>query len=212
VAGLTRARIIPQAAGERLPVTRAPQPAAFRRIAREELEAREHAARILTEARAAAETILRDARARATSAIELATREAAAVEQAKLAGQLLALRNREAHADEAALDRSVELARVLAERLVGEALALDPRTVAKLARQALLEARGARTVAIEAHPDDVDALRAHLGTLTAHVASVTADATIDRGSLRLRTDLGTIDANIRPQLERLAAALRDALR
>jgi flagellar biosynthesis/type III secretory pathway protein FliH len=45
----------------------------------------------------------------------------------------------------------------------------------------------------------------------AQVASITSDATLERGSLRLHTDLGTIDAQLRPQLERLAAALRDAL-
>jgi flagellar biosynthesis/type III secretory pathway protein FliH len=216
MARLTRARIVSRGSPSRarvLPPAEA-TPATLSRISREEQSAREEAVRIVAEARRTATAIVDEARVKAASAAESAGREAAEAERAKLAAHMLALRLREERADEAGLDRAVELARVLAERLVGEALALDPTTIAKLARQALLEARGARTVRIEAHPDDVPALEEHLTALGlgAHVASVTADATIDRGCLRLRTDLGTLDAHLRPQLERLAAALRDALR
>jgi flagellar biosynthesis/type III secretory pathway protein FliH len=41
---------------------------------------------------------------------------------------------------------------------------------------------------------------------------VNADATLTRGSLVVHTDLGTIDAQLRPQLDRLAKALREAMR
>jgi len=97
---------------------------------------------------------------------------------------------------------------------LGVAIAFDPATVAGLARQALGEARGARRVRIEAHPDDVSALEKHLALVNdiAIVASVAGDVTLERGCLRLHTDLGTIDAQLRPQLERLAKALRDAVR
>jgi len=208
---VTRARLIPGATGRPLVAPR-PSESLVRRVAREELEAKEAAARILLEARAQGERIVAEARARAESVAAQAAREAAEAEQAKLAATLLVLRAREEHAAEAELDRSVQLAAVLAERLLGESLRVDPQTVAKLARQALAEAQGARTVRIEAHPDDVLGLQQHLALLQiAQVASVVPDATLQRGSLRLHTDLGTIDAQLRPQLERLARALRDAL-
>lgn len=208
---MTRARIVTKVAALKSPLDASPT--AVRRVAREELEARDAAIRIVGEAERTAHVLIEEARAKATSVAEAAAREAAETEHAKLAAQYLVLRAREERAAESDLDRSVELARVLAERLVGEALRVEPQTIAKLARQALAEARGARTVHIEAHPDDLGALERHLSLLTsAQVASLKSDATLERGCLRLHTDLGTIDAHIRPQLERLAAALRDALR
>jgi flagellar biosynthesis/type III secretory pathway protein FliH len=214
---VTRARVVRGAASTsaRPLVTPHPRPSAelVRRVAREELEAREQAERIVAEARQQAERIVEEARARAETVAATAAREAAEAEQAKLAAILLALRAREERSAEEQLDRSVGLASVLAERLLGESIHVDPQTVAKLARQALSEAQGARTVRIDAHPDDVLGLQQHLALLKiAHVASIDPDATLQRGSLRLHTDLGTIDAKLRPQLERLAAALRDALR
>jgi len=215
MARLTRARVVARAQdttkrGRAFPPSE-PAKSTFRRLVRERFEALAEAERIVREAQARADALVALAREKAASVAETAAREAAEAEQAKLAAILLALRAREERADEASLDRIVELARVLAERLVGESLAVDPSTIAKLARQALLEARGARTVHVSAHPDDVSALQAHLALLTVSVASVTGDATIARGCLRLRTDLGTIDAHLAPQLERLARALRDAL-
>ncbi len=213
MARLTRARIIKNGAATMKVVPPPIAQATYTRIAREEMNAREAAVRILAEATRAAEGIMSEARSKARNVAETAAREAAELEQAKLAAQVLALRARESRAQETALDQSVELARVLAERLIGEALALDPHTIAKLAREALGEARGARSVHIEAHPDDVGALERNIALLAiAHVASIKSDATLERGSLRLHTDLGTIDAHLKPQLERLAAALRDALR
>jgi flagellar biosynthesis/type III secretory pathway protein FliH len=38
------------------------------------------------------------------------------------------------------------------------------------------------------------------------------DGALARGELRLHTDVGTIDARLAPRFERLAAALRDALK
>ena len=213
MARVTRARIVQKAQGAAIPPDPAPEARTLERLAREELEAREAAARTMAEAKRAAEALVADARAKAASVAQTAAREAAEAEQAKLAAQHLALRAREERSAEAQLDRSVELARVLAERLLGESLRVDAETVAKLARQALAEAQGARTVRIEAHPDDVVALERHVALLNiARVASIVGDATLERGCLRLHTDLGTIDADLRPQLERLAAALRDALR
>lgn len=213
MARVTRARIVSKATATSLPISEAPSSRAVEKLSRAELEAKENAARTLSEAKRAADAIVAEARSKAQSVAQNAAREAAEAEQAKVAALYAALRVREERSAETQLDRSVELARVLAERLLGESLQVDAQTVAKLARQALAEAQGARTVRIEAHPDDIATLKQHVGMLNiSQVASITADATLERGSLRLHTDLGTIDAQLRPQLERLAAALRDALR
>lgn len=212
MARVTKARIVVGATGSKLTTPPAPKKA-IERLARAEMDARESAAHTIGDARRAADAIVEEARTKATHVAETAAHEAAEAERAKLAALYLATRAREERSAEVQLDRSVELARVLAERLIGESLRTDAQTIAHLARQALAEAQGARAVRIEAHPDDVAALKEHVRILDiANVASITSDVTLERGCLRLHTDLGTIDAQLRPQLERLAAALREALR
>jgi flagellar biosynthesis/type III secretory pathway protein FliH len=133
---------------------------------------------------------------------------------AELAAGFAVLRREQAERDERDLDRSIELARMMAERVLGEALALDPSRVCAIAKTALSSVRAARRIAIRAHPDDAAALSAdvaHLG-LDAAALTIQVDPERPRGALLLATDLGTIDADTSLQLDRLTAALRDGLR
>jgi flagellar biosynthesis/type III secretory pathway protein FliH len=208
VSGVTHGRVVRGDGTTGVPETpRLDAGHAGRRIAREELDARTRAAAILADAAASAKSVLADA-------VERATREARDAEQAKVAAMYLTLRAAEEQRAERDLDRAVELAALLAERMLGIALDKEPATIALIARQALAEARGARRARIEAHPSDAGVLEGHIASLglpPAAVEIVTNDA-LSRGSLVLHTDLGTLDARLAPQLERLAAALRDALR
>jgi flagellar assembly protein FliH/type III secretion protein L len=160
---------------------------------------------------AAAEERAKNAQATALAKAATDAEEAA---RTAWASAWLALRAAEETRATRDLDRTVELASLLAERLLGEALRLDPARIALLARQALAEARGARRVEIEAHPGDVAELASHLAELGLPDAAVTIVPQVDlaRGSLRLHTDVGSIDAALPLRLERLARALRDALR
>ena len=184
-----------------------------RRIAREEVEARLVAERIEQDARARAEVILAEANARALVVADEA--RAAAREEAHAQGvaQWLAVRQKEGTRIERHEERAIELAVILAERLLGTALELDPSRIASMAHGVLAEARGARRATIDAHPQDAAALRQHLKTAGLDPASVDVrdDPALARGALRLHTDVGIIDAQLAPRLERLAAALRDAL-
>jgi len=208
VSVVARGRVVRGSGTTGVPATPRLDPGqAGRRIAREELESRARAAAIVANAEARAKSVLEDA-------VDRATREARATEQAKVAALYLTLHAAEEKRTERDLDRAVELASLLAERMLGSAIEGDPALVATLARQALAEARGARRARIEAHPTDVPALSAQLATLglpEGAVEIVASDA-LGRGSLVLHTDLGTLDARLTPQLDRLAAALRDALR
>lgn len=215
---LTRARVIrgafPDAIaqGEKTPArAREVRP---RRVPGEVVDAHLAAAKILAEANDRAAAVVRDAIAEARRAAAAVTAEARAVEQAKGAALFLKLRADDERRAERDLDRSVVLAIVLAERLLGEALERQPERIASLARQALAEARGARRVRIEAHPLDAEALRAHVLDIVSAGASleVVTSTDLSRGSLRVHTNLGSLDAQLTPQLERLAAALRDALK
>jgi len=153
------------------------------------------------------------AKAAAAGVANAAATEAREAEEAKLAGHYLRLKRDEDRRAEIDLDRAISLAVVLAERLLGEALERDPAHVVALARQALTEARGARRVVIDACPLDAEALQRHLvqGGFAPHTVEVRTDPALSRGDLRLTTSLGNLDAQLRPQLERLASALRDAL-
>ena len=189
-------------------------PAQGRRLAREVVDAQRQGDAIVARATERAQAVLLHAESEAVTAATAAACEARETEQAKLAAAWLAIHHRDEARAERDLDRSVALAVVLAERLVGAALEVDPAKIALLARQALSHTQGARRAIIEAHALDADALRAHLSSVGLDPAKVDVreNSELARGELCLHTDLGTLDAKLKPQLERLAAALRDALR
>jgi flagellar assembly protein FliH len=211
----TRARIVRAAqASEATPLS-SPRPSQgqVRRMAREELEARETAERVVQEARSQAAAIVQQAREEASVAAAEVAREAREQAEARVAAQWLCLRSDEDSRLARDKDRMIGMAVALAERLLGTALALGPERIAELARIAIGEARGARRIAIDAPPLDVEMLRQSLrdASLDPHVVEVRADEALARGDLRLQTDIGTIDAKLATRLERLAAALRDAI-
>jgi flagellar biosynthesis/type III secretory pathway protein FliH len=210
-----RARVVRGDAAERAAPLLAPGASVTqrKRMAREELEARLAADRIVQEAETKAEAVLARAREEATTAAEQAARAAKQEADAQLAGRWLALRHAEGARFPREADRVIAVAVVLAERLLGAALDLTPARIADLARAVLAEARGARRATVEAHPVDAEALRRHLSAAGLDVQSVDVreSEALARGELLLHTDLGTIDAKLAPRLDRLAEALRDAL-
>lgn len=187
--------------------------ASHRRIAREEVEAHFNAERIEREARARAEALLAEARAQGAAAGEQAASAAREEAHSRAIAQWIAVRRVEDARVAAEADRIVALAVVLAERLVGAALEVEPARIASIARAVLAEARGARRATLDAHPTDAEILRQQLATLglQAGAVDVRDDPALARGALRLHTDVGILDAQLAPRLERLAVALRDAL-
>ncbi|MDB4941866.1 MAG: Flagellar assembly protein FliH [Labilithrix sp.] len=183
-----------------------------RRIPAAIVDARAEAERILGEARAAAHTLVDDATQAAAEVRERAAREAREAAVAEVVAEHLALRVTEERRAERELDRTIAIAALLAERVVGEALAIDPARIATLAESALSETRGARRLRIEASPADLPALHGMLAGLGDAIATVEPSAELERGSLVVHTELGRIDARLGPQLARLAEALREALR
>jgi flagellar biosynthesis/type III secretory pathway protein FliH len=194
------------------PIT--PQPLRFGRVAPKALvDASAEAARLLAQARAEARQLLAGAERKAADLKLRAEAEARAEASAKLAAHALSLATHEAKADERALDRTVQLARLLAERLLGASLSVSPEQVVSLARQALAEARGARRLSIVAHPEDAKLLNGSIASLGVAIETVRIlpDAARARGSLRIETDIGVLDADLAPQLDRLALKLRETL-
>ena len=211
-------RVIPAPdADERTTEVHAPKPRASRlpygRVAPQNVvDAAEQARAIVARAEAEAAELLARARREAAEHRLKVEVEASAEASARVAAHALALAVREEQALERQLDRVVEVARVLAERLLGEALGLEPRRIAAIARRALEEARGARRVTIVAHPDDAALIELALRSGQAgSAAEVQADPERARGSLRLDTDIGVLDADLAPQLDRLLPKVRESL-
>lgn len=177
------------------------------------VDANAEATRMLADARAKAKALLAATERQAADVRLVAEAEGRAEASAKLAAHALALASYEAKADERALERTVSLARLLAERLLGASLAIAPEQIISLARQALAEARGARRLVIVAHPEDAQLLTGALPSLDVvhDTVRVAPDAARQRGNLRIETDIGVLDADLAPQLDRLALRLRETL-
>ena len=73
---------------------------------------------------------------------------------AELAAAWIKLQKEEGRREERDLERTIDLARAMAERLVGESIDLAPEKIRAIARQVLSSARQARRIVIRAHPDD----------------------------------------------------------
>ncbi|MCL2723510.1 MAG: FliH/SctL family protein [Polyangiaceae bacterium] len=209
---IERARII-KGTRDPSPAVDVDPPVLFaRRIPKALADAHEEASRIVAKANERASEIIGEARASVAHIAAEASMEAREQEIAKLAAELLVVRAAEEVRREQEMDRTIEMAVLLAERIIGEALRIDPGRIAFVAAEALRETRGARQLRIEANPDDVAALHAALEILGAEVANVVQNRELCRGSLVVHTELGRVDARVRPQLARLADALREALR
>jgi len=214
---LTRGRVLhaPSASRARpLSTAETPRRDVGRRVVAAVYDAERAARERIAKAERDADAIVARARGEAVAAAARAAEEAREAGEARLAAAFLALRAREESQAERDVDRAIDLAVLLAERLVGAALEIHPERIAGMARQTLMEARGARRAIIEAHPLDAAALSNHLGSIGLprdHV-TVRENPELSRGALLLTTDLGPLNARLTPQLERLAAALRDALR
>jgi flagellar biosynthesis/type III secretory pathway protein FliH len=206
---LTRGRVIADVPpGDATPI--APPGARGHVIDRAIVLAEQRAVSIVAQAEAEAARIVAEAFAKAASARDDAEREGRQAGVARLAAAWMRLRDEEAKAAARAEQHTIEIARVLAERLLGQALVLDPSLIVALARQTLTAVSRARRILLVAHPDDAEALKNSLGELglDGAVIDVAIDASRPRGGLRVETDLGTLDADLAPQLDRLVLALR----
>ena len=197
----------------RVEVPKGPCAPSARRVAREVVAAEQRAREILQSAEARSRQLVADAEREVADVKLRAQAEGRAEAAAALAARAIELKALESRIDARAEDRVVQVATVLAERILGETLAADPSRVTALARQALHEARGARAVKIHAHPDDIAELKKSIDSLglEPHTLSFAEAPERARGHLLLETDIGALDAELGPQLQRLGKRIRESL-
>jgi flagellar biosynthesis/type III secretory pathway protein FliH len=99
----------------------------------------------------------------------------------------------------------VELALAVTARVVAQASAIDPALVKAEASRAIASLARARTLTLACHEAD----RAALEALTVDDARITIehDATLMRGEVVVRSDIGRADARLAVRLENVARAL-----
>lgn len=124
-------------------------------------------------------------------------------------GATLRARRAEAHAMASRLPDVAALARILAERLVGAALAQSDEALLHFAAQLLDEARGARRLELSCAPPDAARLARALSEQGLEQdVTVTADAALPPNTLLLDTELGRLEATVSGALDTLMNAAR----
>jgi flagellar biosynthesis/type III secretory pathway protein FliH len=175
------------------------------------LDAQAEAERCLARAQEQSRRIVADAEARARAQLEDAEKEGLARGLARATAEALQLAQAAARTDAQAVPRAIELARVLTERLLGQALKLDPSLVGDLALGALGEVRAAHAVQFECHPTDITAIseafaRAQIG---AHAVTVVPNERLAPCDFRLRMGTGVLDARLGARLDLLCRVLAE---
>jgi flagellar biosynthesis/type III secretory pathway protein FliH len=211
---MPRKATILRGGGDATPIA-SPLPAKRRAsiLRRELLSAIDDATRVREEAEAAAATKLREAQARCDEMLRAAQQQGYENGLAEGLAGVARIANREQDFDRRALDRSIELARLLAERLVERELTTDADTVRAMAQGVLTELRGVRTVTLATHPADVEQIAAALaeGSTGPAAVQVKGNPTLKRGDFELTTEAGSLAASLGARLDVLARALRESL-
>jgi flagellar assembly protein FliH len=137
-----------------------------------------------------------------------------AVEMLQGYANLLQAEKRElaAKAEQSAL----ELAFLLAHKIVGDELQIRPEAVADIAKSAVKQVLDCDQIRLRVNPDDVAHLRAIQGDLESMLGKtapleIRADQSVERGGCLIETERGNLDARIASQLETLRAGLKDQL-
>jgi flagellar biosynthesis/type III secretory pathway protein FliH len=114
----------------------------------------------------------------------------------------------------AAKDAALVLARKMAEKIIGRAVALDPAVMGEIAGQALAASRvRGGAVVLRVHPDDWAAVERTRPEWLARIAAganvrVVADESVGRHGCVVETPVGRLDARLETQLDALERALR----
>jgi flagellar assembly protein FliH len=149
-----------------------------------------------------------------------AGREAALAELGPAAGALEEAARRMAEESLAAAERlevqAVDLALLLAEKIVGAAVTVDPQLVVEAVRGALRGLVERERVTVLVHPDDLELVRGAMGGLIATLGGiehceVQAERRVARGGAVVRTPDGDVDARVETKLQRAREVVEAAL-
>jgi len=147
-------------------------------------------------------------------------REEALASLAPAAGALEAAARAVHEAAAEASDRlethAVDLALLVAEKILGAAVAVDPKLVVEAVRGALRGVVERERVIVQVHPDDLDLVRGAMGDLIGSLGGiehceVQSERRVTRGGAIVRTPEGDLDARVDTKLQRAREVVESAL-
>jgi flagellar assembly protein FliH len=112
--------------------------------------------------------------------------------------------------------QAIDLALLLAEKVIGGAVAVDPALVVEAVRGALRGLVERERVTVLVNPDDLDIVREAMGAIRASLGGiehceVQAERRVSRGGAIVRTPDGDIDARVETKLQRAREVVENAL-
>lgn len=191
------------------PPRRRPAPAATRVLRSSQVAALTEAERILGDATRRADAIV----AEAERAAEGIRQQAVEAGEARAAALLVAAQERARQTVDRASDQLTRLAVAIAEKLLDEALGLQPQRVERIVARCLQQAasQGSRRITLRVHPDALPLVHQRLpwlqGLVDAEMFQVEPDPTISAGGCVIDTELGQVDGRLESQLEAIRRAL-----
>lgn len=208
---LPRARIIKAAAAQPASAVTTAATVRHARVLRHRvIEAEQQAHAIVEQAQQRAREI-HAAAERAARHLQLqAATEGRAQAAAALAAEHLALAEQRARLDAKQSERALQLARLLAEQWIGEALTLDPALTGRSVVRTLRQLRASEAPRVRVHPGDQQAVNAELRRVGI-AAQLDGDGSLQPGELQILTAHGRLELRLQPGLDRLTAHLRTLL-
>lgn len=201
--------------GVQPPVRDGQDPNAVKVIEREVLLAHGEARTIVDSARSRARTIVEEAEREAEALRSAAREEGYARGLAEWEQRILAVGDAVRERVEASRQDVVQLAIRMAEKILRRRLEEDPGVLLPMLEEALATLRSYQSgqVRVRVHPADREAIEQRRSEAAARdsrwrALELVADDKLERGSLRVETDFGTIEADVATQLAAIEAAFR----
>ena len=106
----------------------------------------------------------------------------------------------------------MDLAFKIAEKIIGKQLEIDPDTIISIVKQAMQTVRQTKQLTIRVHPDDAKRLKANEEELQEALGrqrflDVVEDRKVQPGGCIIESEIGTVEAQLSTQLERLKKIL-----
>jgi len=176
-------------------------------VRREEIAASAEASRIVAQAEAQAQAIVDSAREAHAESVRRGFEEGYARGAGQWSAAIEAARESVRAAIEQSRHQVARLAIRVAEKILRQKLETSPEALVPVVDEALrsLQAQPRSRVVLRVHPDDQAVLETRTARWLSHFPgldslSVTPDEELPRGSCRIESDFGTVDATIETQL------------
>ena len=106
----------------------------------------------------------------------------------------------------------MDLAFKIAEKIIGKQIEIEPQTIISIVKQAMQNVRGSKQLTIRVHPNDAKILKENDEELQEalgrqRMIDIVEDKKVNPGGCIIESEIGTVEAQLQTQLERLKKIL-----